>query len=796
MIQALALLLVSLPAAAAPTDDWPGFRGEARNGAAAATGVFTPERGALATGWKRPLGSGYAGVAVAGGRLVTLFAAGEEDVVAAFDTASGNELWRRPLGPTYRGHDGSHDGPIATPLIAQGKVYALGATGRLLAFDLATGGPVWATDLPAEHGAKAPFYGFSSSPLLAGGTLVVEYAVQGEGETIRSSVAGFDPATGERRWTAGGSEVSYQSPIALTLAGTEQVLVPADKALYSLDPATGALLWQHALDAENTVPQGSQSMTPLPAGGDRLLVETKGDAAELLRVGRRDGAWSVEKLWTSKALGRSYAPPVYFEEHFYGLVGGFLTCVSAASGEMVWRSRPPGDGFPILVDGHLVVLTKLGSLHVAPASPEGWRERSRLDLFATAGWTAPSFAGGRLYARNLAELAAVEITADALAPRAAPAHTTQGIAPGSRFGRFLEQVAVAADKGPVVDGLLAAIDSFPLVDGESAVFLYRGEAQDMGIAGDWIGARRQQSMERVAGTDLFFAVAPLPAGARLAYRFVKDFDQPLVDPRNPRRFEDVLGETSWVTAPGWREPAFLGEAPLEQRGRIEEREVASERFPEKRKVEVYLPAGFDPAAARRYPVAYLHGGQQAREMGELDRALDHLLGASVEPAIVVFIHVHRTDFEKRPAYVDWVALDLVPFIDREYPTDARAERRASLGMGFEGSFALASALANRGVFGRVATQSMFLMTEDEAYLEPLVASAAEQPLAIFMERGRWDFRADHEGWSTAAANLKLAGFLRRRGYQPVESEALDGFGWGAWRNRFDQVFEWTFPLAP
>ncbi len=784
MIHALALLLASLPTAAAPADDWPGFRGPERTGAAAATGVFTPERGGLALAWRKPLGSGYSGVAVSGGRLVALFTAGQEDVAAAFDATSGAEIWRRPLGPCYRGHDGSHDGPVATPFIAQGKVFALSAAGRLLAFELADGRPLWATDLQAEHGAQAPFYGFGSSPLLAGGTLVVEYGVEG-----KSSVGGFDPETGARRWTAGSGPVSYQSPVGLTLAGVEQVLVPGDQTLYSLDPATGKELWRHELGTEQGHPQASPSMTPLAAGADRVLVETLGDEAQLLAIGRRDGAWTVEVRWSSKALGRSYVPPVYYQEHFYGLTGGFLSCVSAATGQVVWKSRPPGDGFPILVDGHLVVLTKIGTLHVAPASPEGWRERSRLDLFEAAAWTPPSFAGGRLYARSVDQVAAVDVTAMA---SAGPVAIAGGAAPGSRLARFLEQVGAAADKGAAVDSFLAGIDSFPLVEGESVAFLFRGEAQDLGIAGDWIGARRQEPMTRVPGTDLYFATARLPAGARFSYRFIKDFDQNLTDPRNPRQLADVNGEVSWVTGIGWREPTFRAEAPAGRRGRIEAHELVTERLPDKRTVEVYLPPGFQPATARTFPVAYVHGGKQARETGGLDRALDWLMDGTVEPAIVVFIHSGETDPEHHAAYDDWVALELVPFIDRTYPTDGRPERRASVAMGFDGVLAFSSALRNRGVFGRVATQSAaFPMTDGR--LGALVATAAEQPLAIFIERARWDYRAEHEGWNSAADNLALAALLRQRGYEPVESEALDGFGWGSWRNRYDKVFEFLFP---
>ena len=55
--------------------------------------------------------------------------------------------------------------------------------------------------------------------------------------------------------------------------------------------------------------------------------------------------------------------------------------MDAASGELLWRSRTPGDGFLVALDGQLAVLTKEGSLHLGEASPEGWQETTRIEVF-------------------------------------------------------------------------------------------------------------------------------------------------------------------------------------------------------------------------------------------------------------------------------------------------------------------------------------------------------------------------------------------------------------------------------
>ena len=67
----------------------------------------------------------------------------------------------------------------------------------------------------------------------------------------------------------------------------------------------------------------------------------------------------------------------------------------------------------------------------------------------------------------------------------------------------------------------------PLIDPpDRVVFLYRGDAKDVGIATDFIGVRREDPLQRVPGTDLFFYEAQVEPTARVNYQFVKDFGPP------------------------------------------------------------------------------------------------------------------------------------------------------------------------------------------------------------------------------------------------------------------------------
>jgi len=809
----LALVVCSCAGlAVAGAEDWPGLRGPRYDGGASGRLDAAPGAG-FAVAWRAALGSGYSSVAVAGGRAVTLFSDGRNDVAVAFDARSGRELWRTPIAPTLHGTDGSFDGPIATPLATAERVYGLGPRGHLFALDAASGRELWKVDLVAREGAARPHYGVSASPLVAGGVLVVPLGAKG------GALAGFDPPTGALRWRVGDDAVAYQSPVVVGVGGRELVVAVGDSKLIGVDPASGRLLLEYAHGGEQH-PMAAESMVPVPAGEGRLFLKHRQDASTMLRLTQDGTQVRVETLWTAPVLQRTYVVPAYHDGFLYGMSGRVtLTCVDAATGALRWRSREPGDGFPLVVGGDLVVLTKDRTLHVAKASPEGWEERTRLKLFEDVVWSPPGFADGAVFARSQREVARVEWRAPELAAAAPAASARPAAAPvpaSPRFARFLAELEGTADKAAAIDRFLATIPPGPFIDWpDRAVFLYRGAATDAGIGGDILGDRREDPMWRVGGTDLFWYEARLEPDARVNYHFVRDFEERFPDPRNPWRVpappSGTLGqfpkEQSSLAMPAWQAPDHLGEAEASRRGRLEEHVLESTSHPgTKIALKVYVPAGYD-AGEERLPVALVLDGEAALGLGLMARSLDNLIPHRVAPLLAVFLAWPQwgvrppSGDDEEEALAQLLANDVVRFIDGRYRTDARPEQRAVIGASSAGHRAASVVFRRPSVFGLLGLQSV-RMTETNylgvSYdlLRKVAPVATEAPLRIYLDWGRYDRRATMEAWDMGAMNERFAAFLRERGYKPAGGQVPEGSGWAGWRNRTDRVFGTLFPAEP
>ncbi len=794
----LAALLVSIaPAAAhgAPQSDaaWPGFRGPGADGTAVASNLAGSDAMSLRIAWKRPIGSGYSGVSVSADLVATMFVDGDSDVMAAFDPDTGDELWRVPIGPTYPGQDGSFAGPMSTPLLVGNLVIGLSGWGRLLAVGRLDGEPVWSTQLTEDYGAVMPEYGFATSPLLQGGVLVVQIGAPD------GSIAGFDPATGALRWKAGGDVIAYQSPVSMSIGGRAQVVAAGMTELFGVDPVSGDILWE--FEHGGTGYLGARSLVPVAAGGDRVFLAFPGESSTVLAIDPAAAAGAP--LWEDRTIRNSYAVAVYHEGYVYGFSSRFLTAVDAATGKAAWKSRPPGDGFPILVGDHLVILTKDGSLHIVEATPEEYREKAGIQVFDDLAWVHPSFALGSVFVRSTGEIARIDI--DLGARRTDGVTYEAGMAPvGSEFATFLDEVNAATDKAGVIDAYLEG-QEFPLIEGdELAHFVYRGEGRDLAIAGDMIGSRQEARMHHVGGTDLFYFSVPLVPEARLNYRFVRDYED-ILDPRNPRQtVSDVHladmaiaepGQTSpmsWMAMPAWRPAAHLRE-PAEgtPRGRLLEREFDSGIFEGPQSVQVYLPPGYDDDGDRRYPVVYYHGGFLAAPSGRVPVSLDNLIGGGMPPVIAVFVNV-APEGPVPPEYSRVFAEELVPFVDANFRTVAAAEGRASVGAGWFAFTALYVAFDHPGLISKVAVQSLFMLDNMRIPLEALITTAAEQPLDFYIEWGAYDLQNPQENWDIRDYTRSFADYLRGRGYTVAGGEVPDSTGWDSWRNRNDVVLEALF----
>lgn len=772
-------LAVALPAA---SGDWPQFRGPHLDGTSSGNGLPAPESLGLELAWERPLGSGYSSISVADGKGATLFSDGDHDYVTVFDARTGEELWRRPIDATYRGHDGSSDGPTSTPALHDGTVFALGPKGRLLALAVDDGEELWSYDLDAAPGSRAPMYGYSTAPVVVDGLLIVQ-----TGSARGRSVTAFDPTSGEVRWTAADDPVSHQSPAVLELLGRRQLVAAGDGFVFGLEPASGEVLWK----ARHTAPgeAAGASAHPLKLADNRFLLRPSPDEAVVYELAERDGGVVLEEVWRA-TLKRSHAAVVAYQGRLYSYDTHFLTCLDAATGKRLWKSRPPGGRGLIRIDGYLVVLGAKGDVVVAEAASDGYRETARLHVFERDGWTPPSFADGRVYVRNLEAMASLRISArPAVATRAKP--ELRG-----RFGEIVRRIESAEDRKGAVDEFMAKERPFPMIeDGGLVHFVFRGEAADVAVAGNMTADFGEEvAMTRIEGTDLYFRSFELDPASHYEYRFHVDFGGPLADPGNPHTIGSIFGPSSELRMPGWTEP----EPERLLRGRLESLEDGE------RSIRIYLPPGYDDSG-ERYPLLVVQEGEGG-ETAALERMIDSRAGRSVSPVVAVFLPrlAREHDREALTDYARWVTGDLLPRLDRSYRV---AEDRALLGSGSGAPIAAWIAFTHPGVFAKLGLQSFFLkglfgklgagafsMTpEAQDELLSVVGRGTAKPLEVYVE---WSVRESADpssGLDAKADTERLLAALAAGGYAVRRSKVAGAPGYGSWRAQVPTILETLFP---
>jgi outer membrane protein assembly factor BamB len=387
------------PAARAPY--WTGFRGPGRDGHYRERPIRTdwPAAG-LTPLWKQPVGGGYASLAVAGGRAFTIEQRRAEEVVAAYDVATGYEIWTHAWPGDFKEWMGG-DGPRATPTWYDGRVYALGAEGELRALDATTGDGIWRVNILEDNGVANLQWGMAASPLVFDDLVIVH-----PGAPNGRSVVAYDRHTGARRWSSLDDKGAYSSPVLVTIAGRRQVLLITATRLVSLVPETGMLLWSHPWPAPNDI----NASQPVLVGGDRVLLSSGyGKGAALVEIREDDGVWATREVWAHTRLKNRFSSSVVHGGHIYGLDETILTCLEIETGEVKWKAGRYGHGQMILADGHLIVLSEDGDLALVRATPEGHEERARFPVLSGKTWNHPVIDDGRLIVRNLTEMAAFDL---------------------------------------------------------------------------------------------------------------------------------------------------------------------------------------------------------------------------------------------------------------------------------------------------------------------------------------------------------------------------------------------------
>jgi outer membrane protein assembly factor BamB len=350
--------------------------------------------------WRQTVGGGYASMTVAHGRVFTIEQRREEEVVAAYDLASGGELWTHGWPARFEEAMGG-PGPRATPTWNEGKVYALGATGEFHVLDEATGKLIWKKNILADSGAQNLHWAMAASPLIVDDKVIVQPGGSG------ASVVAYHKLSGEPVWKTLSDTQSYTSPMEVTLAGRRQILAVSANRMMGIAIEDGSLLWEFPWATSG----GGNISQPLVVDERQVFISGGyGHGSALVKITGSGEALRAEEVWQNTNLKCRFNPPVLYEGHVYGLDEGILAAIDVWTGERNWKGGRYGYGQILLAAGHLIVLTESGDLVLVEATPEAHRELARFKAMDGKTWNNPAIAGGKLLVRNQTEMACYDLS--------------------------------------------------------------------------------------------------------------------------------------------------------------------------------------------------------------------------------------------------------------------------------------------------------------------------------------------------------------------------------------------------
>jgi outer membrane protein assembly factor BamB len=401
---------------------WPQWGGPDRNFITRDVGLADrwPDGGPPVL-WRRPLGLGHSAIVADDSRLYTLYRPGKEisrkgpwegrETVVALDRATGRTLWEfeyasRPENFSFGA------GPHATPLLAGSLVFTAGTNKQVHALDRASGRLVWARDLVKDEGAPptlarpAVKAGFASSPIAYRDTLILQAGGKGQ------AVMALRQADGSVVWRSGDFLTAEAAPILIDVDGQTQLVIVGGQTVNGLDPSTGDVLWSHPHDTD-----GDMNNSMPVWGPDNVLFVTSAynQGSRALRLRREGGQTRVEELWFTNRFRLMFSNALRLGHHVYGTSGdfgpAFLGALDLRTGDVAWQERGFGRSSLVHAGDKTVVMDEDGQLALIRLSPAGMERLAATHLFGTTSWTVPTLVGTTLYARDRAQVLALDLAA-------------------------------------------------------------------------------------------------------------------------------------------------------------------------------------------------------------------------------------------------------------------------------------------------------------------------------------------------------------------------------------------------
>ena len=394
-------ILVVLPALAtvAAAQDWPQWRGPNRDGAVASFSAPTSWPAALTELWKVDVGLGYATPLLVGDRLYVFTRQGNDEVMMALDPGSGDVIWRTSYPAPFEMNSATSrhgPGPKSTPAFADNRLFTLGMSGLVTAFDATTGRQLWQHPAPPVQ----PRFHTAMSPIVEGDLMIVHIGGEGDG-----ALTAFDVATGDVRWSWDGDSPAYGSPMIFELGGARQVVTFTHKNFVGVSLATGELLWRRPFETRSD----TTSQTPILY--KKMVIEAgRGNGITAFHVVPDGDGWRTENVWHTDEVSLHMANAVAIDGVLYGLShlnSGQYFGLDLDTGQVLWTSDPrqAGNAAIVRAGDTIFSLEDDAELVVFRSSRSGFEVLERYEVAPSATWTQPTLFDDKVFVKDVSTLA-------------------------------------------------------------------------------------------------------------------------------------------------------------------------------------------------------------------------------------------------------------------------------------------------------------------------------------------------------------------------------------------------------
>ncbi len=364
--------------------------------------------------WSRELGAGYSGIVVDSGVLFTMYREGKNEFTIAMDPATGKTIWKQkttaniPEGMSTQYGEGLN----ATPVIFGDRIYTLGVAGRVSCRTKKDGKLRWSHNLLTKSGAKTPYFGFASSPIVMDDNLIVAAGGKGAG------LVAFNPKTGKVNWKKfdyGDEDTGsmYSAPTMINVDGENQGVLFTGVEVIGFDPKTGDLRWKHPHQNQ----WKNNISTPVWGEGNLLYITSGGEGgSRVLHLSKSGDKTNVEEAWASKKMAIGQGNAIRVGDHVYGVAGGpsaaFLTSANVKTGEIGLKERGFAKAMMLYADGKFIVLDETGKLGLVQTDGKTMKILAEKQLLSKPAWTIPTLIGKTLYIRDTKVMMAIDLSAE------------------------------------------------------------------------------------------------------------------------------------------------------------------------------------------------------------------------------------------------------------------------------------------------------------------------------------------------------------------------------------------------